>query len=231
MKKKNLVKQKKEQARFLYLTLSALFVAALVSCNLIANKFVTVDLGFKTFVVSAGVLPYPLTFLITDILSEVYGRKRTNAVVFTGLFASLLVLLILYLGGSFNAIDSSPVSDDMYGQVFQNAFRVIAASMIAYIVAQFVDVRIFHFWKKLTHTKHLWIRNNFSTMLSQLLDTILVVGVIFYGKESFGFINGLIWDGWLFKVLFAAVDTAIIYLIIYFIRKHFNFRAGEELEI
>lgn len=231
MKTKNLVKKKKDQARFLYLILAGLFIAALVGCNLIANKFVSVDFGFKVFIISAGVLPYPITFLITDILSEVYGRKKTNAIVFAGLFGSLLVLLILYLGGQFSAIEGSPVSDDLYGAVFQNSFRIISASMLAYLVAQFVDIRLFHFWKKITKGKHLWIRNNFSTIFSQLLDTILVVTVIFYGKESFDFIMGLIMDGWLFKVLFAAFDTLIIYVVIYFIRRHFNFKAGEELEI
>ena len=224
-------KQKTENAKLLYLILSGLFIAALVSCNLIANKFVSVNLGFKTFVVSAGVLPYPLTFLITDILSEIYGRRRTNAVVLAGFFGSLLVLLILYLGGYFNAIENSPVSDGLYNQVFQNSFRIIMASMMAYIVAQFVDIRLFHFWKKLTKGKHLWIRNNFSTIFSQLLDTIMVVSVIFAGKESFGFIGGLILDGWFFKALFALADTLIIYLIIYLIRRYFNLKQAEELEI
>lgn len=215
----------------MYLILSGLFIAALVSCNLIANKFVTVNLGFKTFIVSAGVLPYPITFLITDILSEIYGRKKTNAVVIAGLFGSLLVLLILYLGGYFHAIQDSPVSDDVYGTVFQNSFKIIMASMSAYLVAQFVDIRLFHFWKNKTQGKHLWIRNNFSTVFSQLLDTILVVSIIFAGDKSIGFIGGLVLDGWLFKVLFALADTVIIYLLVYFIRKYFKLKQGEELQI
>lgn len=224
-------KNKLENSRLLYLILSGLFISALVTCNLIANKFVTVDLGFKTFVISAGVLPYPLTFLITDVLSEIYGRKRTNTVVLAGLIASLLVLLILYLGSIFPAISDSPVSDETYGSVFQNSGRIIMASMLAYTVAQFVDVHVFHFLKKLTKGKKLWIRNNFSTIFSQLLDTILVTSVIFVGVKDFDFISGLIWDGWFFKLLFAAADTFVIYLLVYGIRSYFKLKPDEELSI
>lgn len=227
----NLTDTKKEHGRLLYLILSGLFVSALVSCNLIANKFISIDLGFKTFIISAGVLPYPLTFLITDLLSEIYGRKKTNAVVLTGLIASFLVLFILYLGGSFNAIDDSPVSDVVYGSVFQNSRKIILASMLAYTIAQFVDVRVFHFWKKLTKGKHLWIRNNFSTIFSQLLDTILVTTVIFIGVKDVDFISGLVWDGWLFKSIFAAADTLVIYILVFFIRSYFNLKKSEELAI
>lgn len=170
---------KRERAFQLYMLLAALFIAALVTCNLIANKFISVDLGFHTFVISAGVLPYPLTFLVTDLLSEIYGRKRTNLVVALGFAASLLVLGILFLGNQFGAIDSSPVNDPVYEQVFGNSWRVIGASMTAYLCAQFLDVRLFHFWKKLTKGKHLWLRNNASTIASQLLDTTLVVLVLF----------------------------------------------------
>ena len=138
-----------------YIFLSAIFIASLVTCNLIANKFVTVDLGFKVFIVSAGILPYPLTFLVTDLISELYGQKKANLVVFSGFVASMFVLLFLWLGGQFNAIPSSIVNDDIYNSVFQNAWRIIAASMIAYLFAQFIDVRIFHFWKRLTNGKHL----------------------------------------------------------------------------
>ncbi len=210
--------------------LAALFIASLVTCNLIANKFVMVDMGFATFNISAGVLPYPLTFLITDILSEIYGRKKTNAVVASGFFATLLVLLILYLGHSFPALENSPVTQEEYASVFRNSWRVMSASMLAYLGAQFLDVRLFHFWKKLTNGKKLWLRNNFSTMLSQLVDTILVTTVIFIGIEDFSFIGSLIWDGWLFKVLFAAADTLVIYVIIYFFRKSFKLKPGEEIE-
>jgi uncharacterized integral membrane protein (TIGR00697 family) len=201
-----------------YIFLSAIFIASLVTCNLIANKFVTVDLGFKVFIVSAGILPYPLTFLVTDLISELYGQKKANLVVFSGFVASMFVLLFLWLGGQFNAIPSSIVNDDIYNSVFQNAWRIIAASMIAYLFAQFIDVRIFHFWKKLTNGKHLWLRNNGSTIASQLVDTTLVIMILFVGVwESDQIISAII-DGWLFKMLMAAIDTPIIYGIIHLLK-------------
>ena len=202
----------------LYIVLVGIFIASLITCNLIANKFVTVDLGFKVFIVSAGILPYPLTFLVTDLISEIYGQKRANLVVFSGFIASMFVLLFLWLGGQFNAIPSSIVGDETYNSVFQNAWRIIAASMIAYLFAQFVDVKIFHFWKKLTNGKHLWLRNNGSTVASQLIDTTLVVCILFLGVWNRDQIFQAIIDGWLFKMLMAFVDTPIIYGIVYLLK-------------
>ena len=202
----------------LYIFLCAIFISSLITCNLIANKFVSVDLGFKVFIVSAGILPYPLTFLVTDLISELYGQKKANIVVFSGFVASMFVLLFLWLGGQFNAIPSSIVNDDTYNAVFQNAWRIIAASMIAYLFAQFIDVRIFHFWKRLTNGNHLWLRNNGSTIASQLIDTTLVVIILFVGVWESGQIVSAIIDGWLFKMLMAAIDTPIIYAIIHLLK-------------
>ena len=202
----------------LYLVLSGIFIASLVTCNLIANKFVTVDLGFKVFIVSAGILPYPLTFLVTDLISELYGQRKANLVVFSGFISSLFVLLFLWLGGQFNSIPDSLVNDEIYNSVFQNAWRLIAASMIAYLFAQFVDVRIFHFWKKLTNGKHLWLRNNGSTIVSQLVDTTLVICILFVGVWNTDQILSAIIDGWIFKMLMALLDTPIIYGIIYLLK-------------
>ena len=218
------------RALTLYLILAGLFVAALITCNLIANKFVNVNLGFTEFRVSAGIVPYPLTFLITDILSEIYGSKNTNRVVVSGFFASLLTLVILYLGQSFPAIESSPVSNAQYNEVFASSWRVISASMVAYLVAQFLDVRVFHAIKGLTGGRFLWLRNNFSTTLSQLLDTILVTSVLFVGVKSFGFITDLVLDGWLFKIVFAAADTLLIYPLVALLRRYLGLMGTKEVQ-
>ena len=223
--------QNRQAAERLYYILGALFITALITCNLIANKFVSIDLGFKVFVISAGVLPYPITFLITDILSELYGQKRTTQVVLAGLVASVFVLFILWLGAQFPSIDGSIVDDAMYNAVFQNAWRVIAASMLAYLFAQLIDVRLFHFWKKLTNGKKLWVRNNFSTILSQGVDTTMVVVVLFAGVENWTTMGGYIADGWLFKIIFAAFDTIIIYLIMFWARRYFKLSVGEEIRL
>ncbi len=221
--------KQKNNADYLLLVLASVFIASLVVTNLIANKFVYLDMGFKVFKISAGVLPYPFTFLITDIISEIYGKKKASRVVIAGFFASVFVLGALWLGGLFPAIPLSPVDDETYRQVFAMAWRVITSSMIAYLVAQFADVQIFHFWKRLTKGKHLWLRNNGSTIISQLLDTTLVVGVLFIGRMTFGEMGGLILDGWMYKALFALADTPLIYLSVYLLRKYFGLKHGEEI--
>lgn len=221
--------QQSETSRKTYLFLAALFIAALVVCNLIANKFISIDLGFKTFIISAGVLPYPITFLITDILSEIYGKKKTAQVVWAGFAASVFVLGVLLLAQQFNAIEGSPVNTENFNTVFGNSWRVILASMMAYLSAQMIDVRIYHFWKQKTAGKHLWIRNNFSTVFSQLVDTSLVVLVLFAGVRSNSEIIQFILDGWIFKMLCAFVDTPLLYATTAYIRKKFGLKFAEEL--
>ena len=201
-----------------YIILLGIFIASLVTCNLIANKFVTVNLGFKVFIISAGILPYPLTFLVTDLISEIYGQKKANLVVFSGFVASIFVLSFLWLGAQFNSIPNSIVNDFTYNTVFQNAWRLITASMVAYLFAQFIDVRVFHFWKKLTNGKHLWLRNNGSTIASQLIDTTLVISILFVGVWDTDQILSAIIDGWIFKMLMALLDTPIIYVVIYLLK-------------
>lgn len=229
---KVLDKNKLLLARRIYLLLAALFIAALVTCNIIANKFVTIDLWFLgIYTISVGVLPYPITFLITDVLSEVYGRKRTNDVVLSGFIVSLFVLFLLWLGSVFPAIDNSPVKDDYYNVVFKNTWRVMGASMVAYLSAQFLDVRLFHFWKRVTKGKMLWVRNNFSTITSQFVDTVLVVSIIFVGSLSFQTIGSYILDGWLFKVICAVGDTVLIYIIMYVLKNLFGLKHGQEIKL
>lgn len=219
----------RKKADALYLFLATLFITALIVCNLIANKFVTVDPGFKTFILSAGVLPYPITFLVTDILSEVYGRKKTNAVVMMGFAALIFTLFILWLGSVFPSIENSPVTDELYQTAYGNSWRVIMSSMVAYIIAQLVDVRLFHFWKGLTGGKHLWLRNNASTIVSQLVDTTLVVSVLFVGSVSYSEIGVMIRDGWMFKALVALADTPVLYFTTWLVRKRLKLHFAQEV--
>jgi uncharacterized integral membrane protein (TIGR00697 family) len=203
-----------------FLLLASLFVAALVVCNLIAGKIVDVDLGFKVFTLSVGVLPYPITFLLTDILSEIYGRRRANQVVWSGFAASIFVLGILFVAKSLHARPDSAVHDPAFNEVFGNSWRVIFSSMVAYLMAQLVDIRLFHFWKDLTKGRHLWLRNNASTICSQLLDSTLVIFVLFTGVWSGERMVSVILDMWLFKLLVALTDTPFFYLAVYLFRRH-----------
>ncbi|MBD99801.1 MAG: hypothetical protein CMO34_08185, partial [Verrucomicrobia bacterium] len=136
--------QKRRQAERLYLILAALFIASLVAGNLIFQKFFYWNFfGIHTFEISVGILPYPITFLITDIISEIFGKKRANQVVVSGLFATLFVLGIVSLANAVPAVAWSPVKDNTFNQVFGLTGVAVSASMIAYLLAQLVDIRIY----------------------------------------------------------------------------------------
>ena len=166
----------KNEAYFIYMILAALFIASLVASNLIFKKFFYWDFfGIYTFEISVGILPYPLTFLITDTVSEIYGKKKANQLVTVGLFASLFTLLIILIAKHVPATSWSPVKNDTFNTVFGSTGIAVSASMIAYLLAQYVDISIYHFWKKLTKGKHLWLRNNFSTFSSQFVDTSVIL--------------------------------------------------------
>ena len=223
----------RSQAQSLFLILSGLFISALVCCNLIFQKFfIWSPFGIYNFEISAGIIPYPITFLVTDIISEIYGRKKANSVVLSGLFASIFVLGIVMVANSVQATEWSPVNDATFSNVFGLTGIAVCASMLAYLLAQFIDIRVFHFWKKLTNSKHLWLRNNASTFSSQLVDTATVLVLLcFAGGIAWDKFWVLLFNGFLFKVIMALIDTPIIYLVINLIRKRFKLEVGEEIEI
>ncbi|RRO13370.1 queuosine precursor transporter [Flavobacteriaceae bacterium 14752] len=212
---------------------AALFIASLVASNLIFKKFFLWDFfGLYTFEISVGILPYPLTFLITDSISEIYGKKKANQVVTIGIFASLFSLLIILVSNQVNASSTSPVQDDMFNQVFGSTGIAVSASMIAYLLAQYIDISIYHFWKKLTKGKYLWLRNNFSTFSSQFMDTIVVVGLLCsFGQIPWDKFGALLLSGFLFKVIVALLDTPLLYLIVYGFRQRFNLKINEEIKL
>ena len=231
-----MTERQKFHAEIIYLILAALFIASLVTSNLIFQKFFywhPLDLevfGSKLFEVSVGLLPYPITFLITDILSEIYGRKKANLVVIAGIFASFFSLAIIYVSKEVPATSWSPVNDTTFTKVFGATPLAVLASMMAYLTAQFIDIHIYHFWKKLTRGNHLWLRNNFSTFSSQIVDTLTVLLLLCsFGIISWDNFLGLLISGVLFKILIAALDTPILYVIIYGFRTYFGLKKGEEI--
>tara|TARA_R110002124_G_scaffold287364_1_gene474036 strand:+ start:70049 stop:70771 length:723 start_codon:yes stop_codon:yes gene_type:complete len=232
----NLVTQLSKKDRFLaqriYLILGALFIASLVVSNLIFQKFFYWDFfGIYTFEISVGILPYPITFLITDIISEVYGKRKANEVVTAGIFASFFSLLIVFVSDAVPATLWSPIGDSLFTRVFGATAIAVFASMMAYLFAQYIDIQIFHFWKRLTKGKHLWLRNNFSTFLSQFVDTFTVLFLLCsFGKIEWSLFAGLLLSGFLFKVIVAALDTPFLYLSVFALRKRFNLEMGEELK-
>ena len=224
-----------KKSDMLYIVLAGIFIASLVSCNLIFQKFFQVDIwipfiGDYTFEQSVGLLPYPITFLVTDIISEIYGRKRASLVVTAGLFASLFMLLIITISDVSTATSWSPVDDATFHKVFGLSGAAVFASMMAYLFAQYLDVRIFHFWKRLTKGKHLWLRNNASTMFSQFVDTFSVLFLLCsLNVLNWDMFSILLLNGFLFKVFFAAFDTPIVYAMTYIIRKQLGLKFGEEV--
>jgi uncharacterized integral membrane protein (TIGR00697 family) len=223
----------RQRALRIYLILAALFIASLVACNLIFRKFFHWSpIEGLTFEQSVGLLPYPVTFLVTDLISECFGKRRANEVVLAGLFASAFTLIIVTVSQSVPAADWSPVSNAEFDHVFGSTIVAVSASMSAYLLAQFLDVRLFHFWKRLTNGKKLWLRNNLSTIPSQFVDTFAVLFLMCsMGQIEWALFTSLLLNGFVFKVLVALVDTPLVYAGSWLIRRPFGLALGEEIEL
>ncbi len=220
----------KHRAEKAYLILAAIFLSALVASNLIFQKFFHWSpFGIYTFELSVGILPYPITFIVTDVVSEIYGRRRAKQMVFLGFIASVFTLGIIILADVAPATGWSPISDQTFSQVFGFTYIAVGASMAAYLIAQLVDVQMFHFWKKLTKGKHLWLRNNASTFTSQLVDTLVIL-LILCSLEVIAWerFSSLLINGFLFKVLVAAADTPIVYFVVWLFKNQFKMKDKTE---
>ena len=229
-----------------YAFMAALFVVALVLTNVIGTKLFMVDLGLPTSgfwgwicaplnyfegeTLTSGILTYPLTFLLTDLVSEIWGKRRANLMVIFGFVMSLMMLGVLQMAvhlspspywtqSGFGLEDPSQMQN-AFEAVFANPGVLLGASMCAYLVAQLFDVRLYHFWWRVTKGGHMWLRNNGSTAISQMVDTIIVNGIFLHFGAGFGPENG--WDFeriahvivmvYLFKLMLALLDTPLIYL-------------------
>lgn len=216
-----------------FIILSGLFLGTLAVLNILGISR-QIDLSFNIgsvqipFVVFVGVLPYPITFLCTDFISELYGKRRANVVVWVGLVLNLWVLFILWLGGVLpphTELGSDGLPDVLhpdrtYFQIRKWTNMATLASMIAYLTAQLVDVQIFHFIKKLTRGKALWLRNNGSTLTSQMVDSIAVILITYFFTNAISITPGetvfhglviLILSNYVFKMTAALVDTIPFY--------------------
>ena len=239
-----------------FLVLSGIFLGTLAMLNILGllrfiylGEMETAAFGTLTFAVAVGVLPYPITFLCTDLICEIYGQARANAVVWTGVLLNVWVLFILWLGGvlpGFETIDpanSMPALDSagrlpVFFEVRRFAFAAVVASMIAYITAQFTDVFMFHFWKRLTKGRHLWLRNNGSTMVSQLVDSSAVILITWWigGFEAIlteesslaAQLGALIFTGYMFKFSFALLDTLPFYWLVGVLSRYLEIDPLEE---
>ena len=190
--------------------LFALFVASMVMVNTLGTKITTI-LGVR---VSVGIFFVPVLFLTTDIIGEVFGRKEASR--FVNMATIMLVLLFVMMSVCI-AIKPNESWDmqEQYATVFGSSMRMTIASLISFVVAQQLDVFMFSLWGKITKGKHLWIRNNMSTIVSQLIDTTIFEFIAFWHltpKFTTSYIFSLILPYWLFKVVFALLDTPFCYL-------------------
>ena len=206
------------QARrdLVFLVLAGLFLGTLGMLNILGlTRFLVLgQIGSWPIVVAIGALPYPVTFLCTDLISELWGERKAAQVVWVGLLLNGWVVLILWLGSLLPGLEGAP--DSTFFEIQRLAFGSVGASMVAYLTAQFVDVRLFHFWKERTSGKALWLRNNGSTLVSQLVDTSAVVMISHYAAHVLPVrpdeavlpqLATFIASGYLFKALAALADT------------------------
>ncbi len=237
-----------------YLIFAGLFLGSLTMLNILGiSRFI--DLSFNIFgyhipfTFAVGVLAYPVTFLCTDFISELYGKKRANTLVWIGLLLNVWVIFILWLGGilpptnhlimggeaGYNYLPPLPTLDDYthtdwaFFRIRQLTFGAVTASMVAYLTAQFVDVHVFHFLKKITNGKHLWIRNNFSTLTSQLVDSTAVILITHYYAHAIpldktepiaGQLFIYIISTYVFKLVAALGDTIPFYMGVKYLTKY-----------
>ncbi len=214
---------------YVFLALSGIFLGSLTMLNILSLtktiyfNFFGIDIEFVI-----GVLPYPITFLCTDLISEIFGKKRANAVVWIGLVLNAWVLFILWLG---DILPSKPGSEHyVFDTVKSYTYTATFASMAAYLTAQFIDVKIFHLVKRLTKGKYLWLRNNSSTMISQLVDSIVVTVIVYKtstaydGKDLFVLIYSL----YIVKLVIALLDTIPFYILVSFLDRYLNINSKED---
>lgn len=229
----------------LFLTLAGIFLTSLVLGNVIGTtKFVTIfsielpgwlksvtpslvrDENIYTMSVPVGVIAYPFTFLATDLISELYGRKKAQMMVWVGFGMNCFMLLLMSINHWLPNTSGVSGGINLFEGVYEFMVGNTIASMIAYLTAQTIDVRLFHFWKNLTKGKHLWLRNNASTTVSQLVDSTAILSILYLAGNlgdsvnSVGSLIILILNSYLFKFFFALFDTPLFYLGVKLFREY-----------
>lgn len=195
----------------LFIILAGIFITNAVTAELIGGKLIYIG----PYVMSIGILPWPVVFITTDLINEYYGQKAVKklSVITAGLIAYCFVLLYIALNiKAANGFDT--VTDVQFKAVFGQSLWIIIGSIVAFLVSQAIDITLFHFLKKKTGQKMIWLRSTGSTVISQLFDTFIVLGIAFYatGKmdtETY-IASGL--TGYGVKLIIAIVMTPLIYL-------------------
>jgi hypothetical protein len=206
----------------LFMTLVATFLTCLLVGNLIGGKLTHVHLLGREWVISVGEIPFPLTFVLTDILNEFYGRKVARRVTLLGAGAIGLAILIIQLANAAPWLpaahepgwaDSGNMTPFAFDNVFMSAVTIQAASLTAFLIANYVDISVFFLVKKLTGQRLLWLRATGSTAISQLVDTIVVVSIAFGSKLPSHVLVDIIITSYIVKVTVAVLVTPVIYAL------------------
>lgn len=209
--------------------LAMAFITTLVVANIIAIKLFSFSVPIipddwlidNVWVLPVSAFTYPLTFLITDTIAELYGRRATTRIVWMGFGCSILMLIMIYIGKILPGADFwvADGGQDAYDFILGSVPRIVAASMVAYLVSQNFDVFAFHFWRRKTDGRHLWFRNNASTMMSQAIDTALFITIAFAGTVPGSVLATMLVGQYLVKVCLAALDTPVVYALVGLIRR------------
>lgn len=188
------------------LLLNGIFITTLIVANILASKVVTI----WGFVLPAAVVAYPLTFLMTDVIGEIWGKEEANRTVRNGFICQSISALLIMLA---ILLPVAPFADNQaeFQAILGQSFRVVFASMVGYLVAQCNDVFIFHKLKEKLSGKHKWLRNNISTLLSQMLDTAIFITIAFIGTVPN--ILTMILSQYVVKAAYALLDTPFFYLL------------------
>tara|TARA_B100000614_G_scaffold211811_1_gene195156 strand:- start:1159 stop:1860 length:702 start_codon:yes stop_codon:yes gene_type:complete len=202
-------------AAFTYL--STLFVGSIVAANLMGTKvipFFTVG-GFQ-FTGSVGIFLFPVSFLVTDIMAEIWGGRAIRSLIGATIAILFVVLAVTGIATVLPPADRFAATNDAYLTIFRSSLRITAASIVAFAISQTHDVWAFELWKRVTRGRFLWLRNNLSTIVSQLIDTVVFMLIAFWGMGdhfTLGFVLGsMVPPYWALKVLMALLDTPFVYL-------------------
>jgi uncharacterized integral membrane protein (TIGR00697 family) len=183
--------------------------------TIVANIQVVQTIELFGLVATLGNIVYATSFLVTDILSEIYGRKEANRAVWIGFFSVIAMTILMNLALIFKPLEGDDFSIVTYQSletIFSLMPRIVGASLIAYLVSQRHDVWAYHFWKnKIPGIKNIWIRNNLSTMVSQLLDSLIFTLIAFYGKYELKILGEIFITTYFLKWIVAIADTPFIY--------------------
>ena len=201
----------------LFLVLAATFITCLLVGDIIGGKLIQTVLFGHTFTLTVGMIPFPVTFLLTDLLNEFYGKRSARLVTWLGFSMALIAYAFIFIAsaipiaGMTRAAGWTGVNEEAFTRVFMSSQRMIAASLTAYLIAQMVDISVFHTLKRLTAERWLWLRATGSTAISQLVDTVVINFVAWFGVLSSGEIVNIIVSSYVLKILIAVGLTPLIY--------------------